>query len=230
MFLTELHCHTAEGSLCARENAADTVEKYIAAGYSTVVLTNHINSETYELYGTDDHAGFAERYIAAYREMKEYAGERLNVLFGCELCFNGVDHNDYLVYGMTEDFLMSHPGIVDSRIGDFYPLAHENGMLVFQAHPFRNGMNLAKPENIDGIEVFNGNVWADSHNDIADMWANSLGLKKTAGSDHHDRTDEASCGILTDMPIKTNADLVAVLKSEQYLLKKTVIPGMSRPM
>ena len=40
-YKTELHCHTVEMSGCASETAAAMIDKYVACGYTTVVLTNH---------------------------------------------------------------------------------------------------------------------------------------------------------------------------------------------
>ena len=38
----------------------------------------------------------------------------------------------------------------------FYKLAQKNGFLFFQAHPFRVGMKVTNPKNLDGVEIFNG--------------------------------------------------------------------------
>lgn len=40
-FRTELHAHTSVVSRCAQKTPAETAELYIAAGYSSIVLTNH---------------------------------------------------------------------------------------------------------------------------------------------------------------------------------------------
>ena len=42
-----------------------------------------------------------------------------------------------------------------------------------------------EPDLLDGLEVFNGNNTHDSHNALADYWADMNGLIKTSGSDFH---------------------------------------------
>lgn len=59
--------------------------------------------------------------------------------------------------------------------------------MIYQAHPFRFGMKITNVKYLDGIEVCNRNIEHDSHNDIAALWAEKFGLKKTAGSDHHQK-------------------------------------------
>ena len=101
-------------------------------------------------------------------------------------------------------------------IKDLKPMCNEHGILLFQAHPFRNGMRIKKPEQLDGVEVVNGNLKAQSRNDIAYMWAQRYGLKMSAGSDFHGESHDTNTGILTDHPITTREELMEVLNSGAY--------------
>lgn len=47
MYKTEMHCHSANVSTCAHATAEEIVEKYTAAGYTTIVNTEHINPWTF---------------------------------------------------------------------------------------------------------------------------------------------------------------------------------------
>ena len=49
-FKTELHAHTKETSNCGEVPAAELIEAYINAGYSTVVITDHLSTHTYFRY------------------------------------------------------------------------------------------------------------------------------------------------------------------------------------
>ena len=100
----------------------------------------------------------------------------------------------------------------------FAPLARENGMLVVQAHPFRNGMVVVNPEHLDGMETFNGTPTYDGRNLIADAWAKRYNLLRTSGSDFHNPDQYGTGGILTNAAIRTGEELVAVLKSGNYTL------------
>ena len=207
-FLYELHCHTSEVSVCARVAAKDVVENYIKAGYSGIVITDHFNRCTFQNQPED----MAEYYLAGYRAAKAAAGDRLTVILGMELTFFE-NANDYLVYGMTEEFVKKHLNIREMGLERFSALAHENGMVIFQAHPFRNQMTVMNPALLDGVEVHNGNPRHDSRNDIARMWAEKFDKRMSSGSDYHQVEDIARGGIVTQEPVYDAAALVDVLMS-----------------
>lgn len=222
MFKTELHLHSAEVSHCGKVYSPDIVKKYKEAGYDTVVLTNHMSKYTFRSKneGAWDGMTWDEKvtfFISGYKKLKEAAGDELNVILGMELRFYK-SPNDFLVYGVTEEFLRKSGDIMDTTLKELKPILEENGMLIYQAHPFRNGMEITKPELLDGIEVFNGHCNHDSRNNIARLWAERFDLKKTSGSDFHHDYQKPAGGILTDMEIKDNETLLEVLKNGQYQL------------
>ncbi len=228
-YKTELHCHTSEVSNCASENAKDTVDKYVEAGYTTLVLTNHINPGTKYFKNGQNKEGI-EYFLEGYYEMLRHAEGRLNVLLGAEVCFNYQGRNDYLLFGADEAFLREHYNIIDYKAKTLHEICQARGYLLIQAHPFRPGMTLMSHEHIDGIEVFNGHKNHHSHNDMADMWANYYGMIKTSGTDHHDAENPATCGILTTSPILTNEQLVATLKTNDYRLIRFEPPERTEPV
>ena len=60
--------------------------------------------------------------------------------------------NDYLVYGFNEDFVYSHPDLDRIEcLEDFRPIADENNLIVFQAHPFRVGMTVTDDKLLDEL-------------------------------------------------------------------------------
>ena len=215
-FKTELHAHTSEVSPCGRVTAPEVAERFIAEGYTSLVITNH-----YCDYVIDNLKGSWQEkmdyYVYPYHLMKEYAGDRLNVILGCELRFEG-SINDYLIYGITEDFLRENPDLHKMTLRTFADLAHENNLLVVQAHPFRNGMTVVNPALLDGMETFNGTPSYDGRNPVADAWAKQYGLIRTSGSDFHNPDQRGYGGILTNAAIRTGEELVSVLKSGNYTL------------
>ena len=216
-FLYELHCHTSEVSICGKVAAKDVVENYIKAGYSGIVITDHFNRCTFQ----NQPEGMAEHYLAGYRAAKAAAGDRLTVILGMELTFFE-NANDYLVYGMTEEFVKKHLNIREIGLERFSALAHENGMVIFQAHPFRNRMTVMPPGLLDGVEVYNGNPRHDSRNDIARMWAEKYEKKMSSGSDYHQTEDLARGGIAVKEPLFDAADIVRVLMNgEAELIEAT---------
>ena len=221
MFKTELHCHSQFISECARVSEEDIVEKFTSAGYSTLVLTNHFSSGTMRHVSGEDWNEWIDKFVCGYTRLKEAARGKLNILWGMELRFDE-NCNDYLVYGVTEEFLKKSPDIFKMSPYSFHGVAKENGCLLIQAHPFRNGMTVIRPDALDGVEAFNGHFGHDSRNDIAEAWADKFGLIKTAGTDFHYNDSPANGGILTENEITTMDELLTVLKSGNYTLNKDI--------
>ena len=222
-FKTELHAHTKETSNCGEVPAAELIEAYINAGYSTVVITDHLSTHTYFRY---DYVNMSwdekiDVFVRGWKAAKQAAKSRINVLFGMELRFDmdNVD-NDYLVFGIDEKFLRNNGDLINMNIKSFSKLAHENGLIIFQAHPFRVNMRISDPKYLDGIEVYNACVRHNSNNDIAEAWADKYGLLKSSGSDYHRPEDVGKGGIITETPITDNTELIKTLLSGEYSLIK----------
>ena len=160
-------------------------------------------------------------FLRGYKAAKKTANGRIPVLLGMELRFRTSEgDNDYLVYGINEDFLYNTPEILNMNSRTFYDLAHKNGFLVFQAHPFRVGMKVTNPKYLDGVEIFNGNPRHNSSNDIAEMWAKKYVLMVTSGSDYHEIGDLGTGGIWFNKKITDNKTLVEELSKRNYEIKK----------
>lgn len=217
MFKTELHCHSNDISLCARVSTEDIVKKYTEAGYTSLVLTNHFNDYTMQATGSKNWDEWVDKYIAAYEKLKRDAQGKLNILLGMELRFEE-NINDYLVFGVTEEFMKKYPDMLDMNPEKFHKIAQENGCLFIQAHPFRNGMTVVLPSHLDGVEVYNGHLGHDSRNDIANLWAEKFNLIKTSGTDFHYNDVPANAGIITEDEITDMSQLIEILKSGKYTL------------
>lgn len=231
MYKTEMHVHSAEVSACGKVDCATIARRYIAAGYTTLVLTNHLSRFTYKNKkfdrSSDPWEAKIDFYTAGYRKFIEAAAGRLNVLLGVELRSNR-DENDYLIYGVDEEFLYSMPEIMDMKVAEVAEAVRGYGGLFFQAHPFRNHMRIVNPEILDGIEVYNGHIGQESRNDIAELWADKFGLLKISGSDYHHDTSVIGAGILTAEPVTSPAQLVDILKSGRYeLIRSGAVPYTS---
>lgn len=216
-YKTELHCHSKDASGCAHESVEGIVEKYLKYGYSTICLTNHFQP-TGNFLDKDEWMAKIERKYAAYDKLVKAADGQLTILFGLEFRFIQ-SSNDYLVFGFTREWLENQsPEILKNGIGSFTALARPEGILTIQAHPFRSGMVVTNPNDVDGIEVFNGHPGHNSRNEIADFWAEKNGKMKTSGTDHHDPAHMPRGGIETDVKITSESQLVEVLKSGNYRL------------
>lgn len=216
--LTELHAHTSEVSRCAHLDAAGVVDRYLEAGYTTLVVTNHFNSDTLNTAGSDWQSR-ADYFLRGWRVAKEYAGDRMHVLLGMEIRFAEC-WNDYLVYGLDEDYLYAHPFLYDMDLRSFSALVRADGLLLVQAHPFRNGMKVMPPDLLDGYEIYNGHVGHDSRNPIAHAWCARHGKLATSGSDLHDPCSHINAGILTDEPVTDMQKLCTLLREKRYTLRR----------
>ena len=114
----ELHCHTGEVSTCADAPAAQIVERYKKAGYDGIVITDHFSGMTFSPFNYFNPQKNAEHYLKGYREALKAAGDDFTVLLGMEIRFF-LTRNDYLVYGVTEDFLRLNGDLMAKNLKDY---------------------------------------------------------------------------------------------------------------
>lgn len=216
-YKTELHCHSSEVSCCSSVKVADVVEKYISHGYTTLVLTNHL----YTYAPFEDYKNRVDLLFDTCEKAREIAGDRLHVLDGVE--FRLEDGNDYLLYGVTKEFLLSDPNLSDLEAHELKAKAEEYGIIVIHAHPLRYNQRHLHPSAVHGYEVFNGHPEQISNNDACDVLFSKMvadGKIITSGTDHHDGHHMPRAGIVTDAPITSLDELTATLRSGNYSLIK----------
>ncbi len=212
-FKIDMHVHTSEVSPCGKISAQDVVILYKQAGYDGIVITDHFYDGFFgglsELPWEKQIDRYLEGYYKAWHTGREVG---LEVILGMELRFFG-SMNDYLIYGADESFLKATPYLFMKDLRIFHQIAMENDFLIYQAHPFRSGMSRANPEDIDGVEVFNGNRRHDSRNSLALRFAKDNHLKMVSGSDFHQLEDLGRGGLEITCPVRTSGELASILKS-----------------
>ncbi len=219
-YLYETHCHTDESSRCGQVKGAEAAKMYKDAGYSGIVVTDHFNSYTFDKAGLTKWEDMIAHHMAGYRAAKAFEDATFAVMYGLELRFEKENDNDYLVYGVDEAYLLAHPFLCYMESYDaFRESGAADGLIVFQAHPFRNRMQIVRPDKLDGIEVFNGNERHDSRCEIAFQWAKKYQMPMLSGSDFHQPQDLARGGIITDRQIHDIAGFMDVLREKRYSLK-----------
>ena len=218
----ELHAHSAESSRCGSIEAEEVVKKYNEAGYKALVLTDHYYARFFDKISNLSWKKQLEQYLKGYKAASK-AAQNLNfiVFLGIEIKFEA-DPNEYLVYGLGEEFLFRHPNLHQLSLKKFKALtaAQKEEILIFQAHPFRPGMEPAAEELLDGLEVYNGNLRHDSKNKRAFSYAEKHNLKMISGSDFHEYEDLARGGIMAAEIPSNMGDMISLLKSEDYYLIK----------
>lgn len=222
MYRYEMHCHTAENDHVVEYTADRIVRDYSGAGYDGIVITNHFGDFAFDWYRDKlegkSHEEYIDHYLTGYRVAKK-EGDSLgvNVLMGVELRFDGTP-NDYLIYGLDEEFLYSHPLLNTYTLDSFLEILPGNA-LFYQAHPFRKGMEICDHKKLYGIETYNGNT-LEKRNRIADIWADEFGLHRISGSDYHHPKHLAKGGCAFENPVSDIHSLVDELKNGRYKLIK----------
>lgn len=213
----DIHVHTKESSGCGRIPAAEVVERYTGLGYDGICITDHMNAYNAKKFGSN-HPEQAEAFLKGYRAAKEAAGDRLKVILGMEIRFLDFD-NDYLVFGFDEDLVFTRDMTQFSELEEFRPYADEHGLVIYQAHPFRDNMSIVDPALLDGIEVYNGHGGHDSRNDMAYAWAKRNGKRMSSASDFHYDTGMEPGGIYLDRMPDNSKEFAKMLLAEEYRLK-----------
>ncbi len=222
LYKYELHAHTSECDRCAHLSARELVHLYKNAGYDGMVITDHYIEYFYTLWFPDEIEGLTHeqqvtRWLKGFHTAKE-EGDKIGfvVLPGAEVRFNGYP-NDYLIYGLQEDFFYIVPRL--NELQDVYELLSllPPDVCVVQAHPFRDEMVVTTPKGLFGLEVYNGGT-EKFRNEIARQFACHYKLAMTSGSDIHSMDRLAKGGIMTTMKIETPKDLIAVLRNGEYSL------------
>ncbi len=216
MFKYEIHCHTRETSVCATAPAKEVVQTYREHGYDGIVVTDHFSPMTFpltKLFCPQKHTDF---YFRGYRAAFAAAqGTDFTVLPGCEIRFYATI-NDYLLFGDVENFLKNNGNLLRAYPKKLSQLCREQGILMIQAHPFREWMTRCNPAYLDGVEVLNGK---DSPEERAKAlaWAEQNGLTLcTGGGDFHHLKKPLMGGILTERRITDNETLVKILRNGEF--------------
>lgn len=219
----EMHIHTCPCS-GGGSDIREHIDALIKKGYSGMVVTNHFYFGDTRI----DRALSWEEFVDAYRQDYlyglEYAREvGFDLLFGLEEHVG--DGLEILIYGITPDLLTAHPELKMAKAEKYAEIVHAAGGLVYQAHPYRARSYITAPgplecvRSLDGVEVYNA-ANLPEWNEEAEVFVKALGLACIGGSDGHSTDSAGRSGIATKERIKTNADLVRILKSGEYSIIK----------
>ncbi len=224
-YLYETHLHTNQGSACGSNTGREMAIAHKEAGYAGIIVTDHFfygNTKPERRLPWQD---WVHEFCSGYRDAKAISKEiDLDVFFGYESGYNGTE---FLIYGMDEEWLMSHPEIKDATVEEQFKLIHEGGGVVFQAHPYREEPYIPEvrlfPELVDGIEVFNGsNKWTDGKdlfNERALVYAKEYDFPVTCGSDIHS-INVIGSGVAFDRRLEDIQDFIKhVMNRECELVK-----------
>lgn len=196
-YLYDPHTHTAETSKCGHLSAAEVVDRYAARGFSGIVVTDHLHPEYLSRVDTQHNwDAVMDHFLSGYRASKARGDQvGLDVILGVELRFPE-NENDYLVYGIDEQWLRSNPYVCCMSAREFFEKYHHQ-VLVIHAHPYRDGNTTVFEDAVHGSEIINGNPRHDNANEQAlALCRRHPSYYRLAGSDTHEDGDEARCGVI----------------------------------
>lgn len=227
-YLYETHLHTMEGSACAHCSGGEMAKACRAAGYTGIFVTDHNWGGNTAVNRRLPWKRFVEKFITGYERAKA-VGEKigLDVFFGWE---SGYRATEFLIFGLSPDWMLAHPELWDATIEEQFALVHSGGGIVIHAHPFREEYYIPEirlfPAYVDGVEGINAthsNSRSLAHNDRsfddrAVAYARKHDLVLTAGSDIH-TTRLLGGGMAFRRKLKDGKDFVSAVKGrEDYVL------------
>ena len=218
-YLYDPHTHTSETSKCGHLPAADVVDRYVRNGFSGLVVTDHLHPEYLSRIDVQHNwDAVMDHYLTGYHASKKRGDEvGLDVILGAELRFPEND-NDYLVYGIDEQWLRSNPYACCMSAQEFYDKFH-NEVLIIHAHPFRAGSAPVQETAIHGAEIINDNPRHENNNDKAlAMCRRHPEYFRLAGSDTHRDGDEARAGVILPQRVKDSRAYKHMIETMQFQL------------
>ncbi len=225
MYKYETHLHTSPVSKCAKATVRECLEFYKSLDYDGVFITNHFiqgNMLKPEGYGYSE---LVELYFSDYEaalSMSEEIG--IKVFLAVEISHGGTD---FLIFGLDKEWFLSHPEILEMKFSDELRLMRDSGAFISQAHPFREAAYIDHirlfPRCIEAVEVINASR-NGFENGMADFYADSYGLLKTAGSDNHvGKNQKNLAGVECDEPITGVADFIEKARAGKLSVFRTAL-------
>lgn len=214
MYMYETHCHTFPVSRCGRASVGETLEFYKKIGYDGVFITNHFLDGNINIDRNTPVKEKLDFYFSDYEEGVKIGKEiGIKVFLGIEMSCGGTD---FLVYGLPKEWYYEHTDILKEKKSRQLPYMMSEGALVVQAHPFREADYIDHirlfPRGVEGVEVLNADR-TDFENKMADLYADSYGFLKTAGSDNHwGRNAKRLAGLECEKAAVNEADFIKMLR------------------
>lgn len=214
-FLYETHMHTCLGSACGVSTGKEHVRFYHDRGYTGIILTDHFFRGNTAVPRNLPWEERIDLFFRGYEDaLEEGLKVGLDVFFGLEQNFEG---DEYLVYGLTKDYMKAHPELEHWTRAQQLSEVHRAGGAVIQAHPFRirDYMDRIRVGELyaDGVEAANaGNEQLDDARAWA--YAKEKGLLMTAGSDNHHSPTEKLFGVELEERLRDISDYVKLIREK----------------
>ena len=219
----ELHCHTAEGSLCSDIPLREIAGFYKELGYSGICITDHFTGNG----ATPDDMPWRERIDFFYdiHDKARKAGLKAGIAV-----FSGIEYSiapdinhlsrsigtDFLFIDIKKEWLKENQDAFGGKTSELLTRVRKSGAFVIQAHPFseRSWIECIRlfPRVTDAVEVIN-TALTDFENGSADAYADTYNLYKAAGSDCHSMAKPLFSGMEVKKACLAAQDLIKAIKT-----------------
>lgn len=211
----DTHTHTSGVSFCSQVSPRDYVQAFKKAGYGAVILSNHY-SRQYMFRYADTFDEQIAIYLAEYHTAKE-EGEKIGlpVFLAAEVAIATPQspYIEFLLYGADEAFFLANPCLYDQTQKGLYKICHDNGVLMFQSHPFRteHGHVPMDPEFMDGTEINCHCNFLRKEEQVREF-ADKNDLMLVCGSDFHYLPQAGSAATIVPDTLASAKDFAAFLR------------------
>ncbi len=201
------HVHSKAISRCSHVTCEEIIDEKIKLGYDGAILTNHCQ-EWY--YPKEEHKNYIEQVLEDFARGKAYADKKgFRLYLGLEVTLNEPHYADWLLYGVTEEFLRATPCLYTLSQEELFTLCEENGVLLVQAHPFRQSPG--DPNFMHGVEINCSDGDLDKI-PLVEEFAKAHDLLVTCGTDYHFTSRIYHGGIYIPETCQTAADIAAHIR------------------
>ena len=216
MYRYETHLHSSPVSKCGSYSVRHNMEFYKEIGYDGIFLTNHFLDAN---IGGDRSLPYRDQIEFFFTDIEE--GERLSDEIGIKF-FWGVETSylgtDFLIYGLSKEWYLSHPEIMEKPRKEVLTMMANDGALVVQAHPFREASYIDHvrlfPYSVHAVEIDNCGNSKEFQNTMAKMYADCYGITHFAGSDNHIAQEiDRLAGVEFDTPINSIEEFIERIKN-----------------
>ena len=201
------HVHSSGISLCSHVTCEEIIDAKIQLGYDGVVLANHCQRW---YYPPEEHKYFVERVIEDFQRGKKYADEKgFRFYLGLEVSLDEPHYADWLLYGVTEEFLRNSPCFYTLTQKELFELCEKWNIVLVQAHPFRQ--TPCNPQYMHGVEI----NCTDGDLDkipLVEEFAKEHDLLITCGTDYHFVERVYRGGVYIPESCQTSVDIAAYFR------------------
>ena len=210
----DTHVHSSGISKCSRVTFKEIVQNKMQAGYQGAILMNHCQPWYYE---PEYYKEWIEAFIEEFNLAREYGKEvGFTFFLGIELSVSTPRWADFLLFGVTEQFLRETFDLCSLSQRQAYELCKKHGVLMVQAHPYRETFEPLDAQFMDGVEINCSRSDIHTRSKV-EAFAKEHGLALTVGTDYHIPYPGDVGGLIIPDGITNSVELVNYLKNSEQL-------------